>query len=230
MDLASAPPAEGVSSRPQGPRTGRRAANNLVPAASDAEVAVDNVNPAAPAGPRPQVPRRRAGWGDAAAEGLLRFGSQATEQAPSIDTTAADSDNLQLSGISRRKAAHVSATQEERQPDSAEPSQQIEEVDTFMDIPDLEVEEDLSRQVAAAPAARRVSVMDIAELESEDLFRLPVVGKDHEVDLSLLTACLCPAVEVAEELVPWDFEMLLTEVASAFNSEKELCANKDDQR
>ncbi len=67
----------------------------------------------------------------------------------------------------------------------------------FIDIPDLEAEEDLSRQVAAAPAARSVSVVDIAELESEDLFRLPVVVKDHEVDLSLLTACLCPAAEVS---------------------------------
>lgn len=67
----------------------------------------------------------------------------------------------------------------------------------FMDIPDLEAEEDLSRQVAAAPAARSVSVIDIAELESADLFRLPVVAKDHEVDLSLLTACLCPAAEVS---------------------------------
>lgn len=65
-----------------------------------------------------------------------------------------------------------------------------------MDIPDLEAPEDMSRQVAAAPAVRTVSVMDIAELESEDLFRLPVVAKDHEVDLSLLTACICPADEV----------------------------------
>lgn len=142
-----------------------------------------------------------------------------------------------------------------------------------MDIPDLEAEEDLSRRVAAAPAARSVSVMDIAELESEDLFRLPVLAKDHEVDLSLLTACLCPAVEVsrvvcsfqpdltilavhmccilecmalrtccltvlgviiflqvAEELVPWDFELLLTEIASALNAEKELHTSKDDQQ
>ncbi|DBA72047.1 TPA: hypothetical protein ACH3X2_010781 [Trebouxia sp. C0005] len=167
---------------------------------------------------------RRAGWGDAAADGLLRPGSQA------MDTIAANRDNLQLSGISRRKAAQFSAKEEERQPESAEPSQQIEEADTFMDIPDLEAEEDLSRRVAAAPAARSVSVMDIAELESEDLFRLPVLAKDHEVDLSLLTACLCPAVEVAEELVPWDFELLLTEIASALNAEKELHTSKDDQQ
>lgn len=65
-----------------------------------------------------------------------------------------------------------------------------------MEIPDLEGPEDMSRQVAAAPAVRSVSVMDIAELESEDLFRLPVGSKDHDVDLSLLTACLCPADEV----------------------------------
>lgn len=68
----------------------------------------------------------------------------------------------------------------------------------FMEIPDLEAEEDMSRQVAAAPAVRSASVMNIAELESEDLFRLPVVDKDHEVDLSLLTACLCPADEVRQ--------------------------------
>ena len=68
----------------------------------------------------------------------------------------------------------------------------------FMDIPDLDAEEDMSRQVAAAPAVRSVSVMDIAELESEDLFRLPVVAKDHAVDLTLLTACLCPADEVSK--------------------------------
>ena len=67
----------------------------------------------------------------------------------------------------------------------------------FIEIPDLEAAEDLSRQVAEAPAARSVSVLNFAELESADLFRLPVVAKDHEVDLSLLTACLCPADEVS---------------------------------
>lgn len=75
-------------------------------------------------------------------------------------------------------------------------SSAIENVVQFMEIPDLEAEEDMSRQVAAAPAVRSVSVMNIAELESADLFRLPMVDKDHEVDLSLLTACLCPADEV----------------------------------
>lgn len=70
-----------------------------------------------------------------------------------------------------------------------------------MEIPDLEAEEDMSRQVAAAPAVRSVSVMNIAELESADLFRLPVVDKDHEVDLSLLTACLCPADQVGTPCV-----------------------------
>ena len=62
-----------------------------------------------------------------------------------------------------------------------------------MDIPDLEGQEDLSRQIAAAPAVRSVATVNIAELESADLFRLPVVDKDHQVDLSPLTACLCPA-------------------------------------
>ena len=39
----------------QGPRTGRRAANNLVPAASGIEDVSINNNPIVPAGPRPQV-------------------------------------------------------------------------------------------------------------------------------------------------------------------------------
>lgn len=71
----------------------------------------------------------------------------------------------------------------------------------FMEIPDLDAEEDMSRQVAAAPAVRSVSVMNIAELESADLFRLPVVAKDHDVGLSLLTACLCPADEVGWQML-----------------------------
>lgn len=66
----------------------------------------------------------------------------------------------------------------------------------IVDIPDLEAQEDISRQVAAAPAVRTVSIVDIAELESADLFRLPVVDKDHQVDLSLLTCSLCPADQV----------------------------------
>lgn len=65
-----------------------------------------------------------------------------------------------------------------------------------MDIPDLEDQEDISRQVAAAPAVRSTPIVNIAELESADLFRLPVVDKDHQVDLSLLTASLCPADQV----------------------------------
>ena len=65
-----------------------------------------------------------------------------------------------------------------------------------MEIPDLEATEDMSSQVAAAPAMRSVSVVDIAELESQDLFHLPAIAKDREIDLSLLTARLCPANEV----------------------------------
>ena len=65
-----------------------------------------------------------------------------------------------------------------------------------MEIPDLEAVEDMSMQVAAAPAMRSVSVVDIAELESEDLFQLPAIAKDREIDLSLLTARLCPANEL----------------------------------
>ena len=82
------------------------------------------------------------------------------------------------------------------QPATTWGSSAIESDVQFVEIPDLEAEEDTSRQVAAPPAMRSVLVMNIAELESEDLFRLPVVDKNHEVDLSLLTACLCPADEV----------------------------------
>lgn len=82
------------------------------------------------------------------------------------------------------------------QPTACQGSSIVGHVVQFVEIPDLEAEEDMSRQVAAAPAMRSVSVMNIAELESEDLYRLPMVDKDHEVDLSLLTACLCPADEV----------------------------------
>ena len=68
-----------------------------------------------------------------------------------------------------------------------------------MDIPELDAQEDISRQIASAPTVRTGPVMNIAELESADLFRLPALDKDHAVDLSLLTACLCPADQVSTQ-------------------------------
>ena len=51
-------------------------------------------------------------------------------------------------------------------------------------------------QVAAAPAARGAAVQNIAELENEDQYHLPIDEQDREINLSLLTACLCAADQV----------------------------------
>eukprot|EP00891_Asterochloris_glomerata_P001553 jgi/Astpho2/1553/fgenesh1_pg.00026_%23_35_t len=97
----------------------------------------------------------------------------------------------------------------------------VEAEEQVMDIPDLEAAEDITRQVAAAPAARGAAVQNIAELENEDQYHLPVDDQDREINLSLLTACLCAADQAAEELVVWDHELLFTSVASEINKEME---------
>ena len=58
-------------------------------------------------------------------------------------------------------------------------------------------------QVAAAPAARGAAVQNIAELENEDQYHLPVDDQDREINLSLLTACLCAADQVGRVCVQW---------------------------
>lgn len=85
-----------------------------------------------------------------------------------------------------------------------------------MDIPELDAQEDISRQIASAPTVRTAPVINIAELESADLFRLPTVDKDHEIDLSLLTAYLCPADQVTS--LPATCMLCLGEVWSEENS------------
>ena len=55
-------------------------------------------------------------------------------------------------------------------------------------------------QVAVAPAARGAAVQNIAELENEDQYHLPVDDQDREINLSLLTACLCAADQVGQVL------------------------------
>ncbi|KAL3138975.1 hypothetical protein ABBQ32_005783 [Trebouxia sp. C0010 RCD-2024] len=192
MDQAPEAPAD-TGFRPQGPRTGRRAASTLVSVVSDVDLESSSAAPQAPSGPKPQVPRRRGGWGGVTAVDTAHSELQAPLQMAPPPRTAS---TAAAAGISRRRAAQA-AVQDQETPEPPSQSVAQEDADTFIEIPDLEAAEDLSRQVAAAPAARSVPVMNIAELESADLFRLPVGAKDHEVDLSLLTACLCPADEVS---------------------------------
>ena len=41
-------------------------------------------------------------------------------------------------------------------------------------------------------------MQNIAELENEDQYHLPVDDQDREINLSLLTACLCAADQVRQ--------------------------------
>eukprot|EP00741_Cyanophora_paradoxa_P007507 tig00001130_g7261.t1 len=89
-------------------------------------------------------------------------------------------------------------------------------------IPDLEeeVEEDITRQVAAAPRVRNNRVQALKELDSEIKFSLPTTG-DANIDLSILTSTLSPQDQVVEDEGPWEFDLLLSEVAQELQAEED---------
>lgn len=73
-------------------------------------------------------------------------------------------------------------------------------------------------QVAEAPKVRSNKVQDIAELEDDEMFRLPA-SEDRDIDLSLLTAVLCSSEQVYEIDEVWDQDTLFTQVASELHLE-----------
>ena len=72
--------------------------------------------------------------------------------------------------------------------------------------------------MAEAPKVRSNKVQDIAELEDDEMFRLPV-SEDRDIDLSLLTAILCSSEQVYEIDEVWDQDTLFTQVASELHLE-----------
>jgi hypothetical protein len=88
-------------------------------------------------------------------------------------------------------------------------------------IPDLEDEqEDMARQVAAAPNLASSRVQNIKELDEAIDMTLPAAG-EIGVDLGVLQSFLTPQEHVREEDVPWDVDKELAALASQLEQEKE---------
>ncbi|GBG67610.1 hypothetical protein CBR_g740 [Chara braunii] len=97
------------------------------------------------------------------------------------------------------------------------------EEDDVKEIPGLEDEEDvdeLTSQVAAPPRPSLPRVQTLKELDQTVQFSLPT-HTETGIDLSLLTAVLLPASQIAEEDAVWSPDALLAEIAYEMNSEME---------
>mmetsp|Transcript_117485 Transcript_117485/g.314989 ORF Transcript_117485/g.314989 Transcript_117485/m.314989 type:complete len:209 (+) Transcript_117485:84-710(+) len=99
-------------------------------------------------------------------------------------------------------------------------------------IPDLEeeAEEDITRQVAAPPAAAPTIMAPVRSVRELDVAlagkasQLPATPEEG-VDLAPLMQCLCSEKLVFEKDETWDHELIFQEVASAMNSD----AAKDEE-
>ena len=82
-------------------------------------------------------------------------------------------------------------------------------------IPDLDDEEaeDVTRQVAVAPALKTSRVPTIEELDAEIDLALPSAS-EIGIDLTALQKFLSPKEQVQEEDVPWDYEHEVGKLAS----------------
>ncbi|GMH65440.1 hypothetical protein TL16_g04199 [Triparma laevis f. inornata] len=105
-----------------------------------------------------------------------------------------------------------------------------EEADDIMIIPDLDEEmndeEDITVQVAAAPRNVNRRVASLHELDSE--IKYSVSSSENGVDLSLLTTSLVPQSSVQEVDEQWDFDSLLQSVTQEFHKEKEMLGEEEN--
>eukprot|EP01083_Nonionella_stella_P092506 259006_1 len=105
----------------------------------------------------------------------------------------------------------------------AEESQWVDDVVTeIAEIPDAgdggtDTVTDIRSQVADAPNVLEKTVQSLSELDKEIL--VAPKGEDG-IDLSLLTRFLSPPGSLAEPDTPWDFDQLLSQVASEMVSER----------
>ncbi|GBF95158.1 hypothetical protein Rsub_07742 [Raphidocelis subcapitata] len=160
-------------------------------------------------------PVKRVGFDVPASEG----GSDEEE----ADAAANSLGTPVFSGISRRKQEQLQREQSERarklsKYDEREVAQGLEE------IPDLEEEGrgELLRAVAHAPRSHALRVQPIAELQREQALLPAGAGAAADIDLSLLTACLCPSEQVQGEGDDvWEPDQLLAALKS------ELAAGED---
>ena len=92
--------------------------------------------------------------------------------------------------------------------------------DGRLNFPDLDDEEaeDVTRQVAVAPALKTSRVPTIEELDAEIDLALPSAS-EIGIDLTALQKFLSPKEQVQEEDVPWDYEHEVGKLASEMQAE-----------
>nr|BCL66186.1 hypothetical protein [Volvox reticuliferus] len=145
--------------------------------------------------------------------------------APAVKPVSADilsEDSKKFVGLSRRKQEQLARGDDDVSRKNLKYEALTAGVDGILDIPELEDEgrEDLSNVVAEAPKVRTNKVQGMEELEEDMHYKLPAMD-DRDIDLSLLTGVLCSSEQVQEPDEPWDPDIILTEVASAVNAERE---------
>nr|BCL66256.1 hypothetical protein [Volvox reticuliferus] len=151
--------------------------------------------------------------------------------APPAKPSTADllgEDSKKFVGLSRRKQEQLARGDDEVSRKNLKYEALTAGVDGIMDIPELEDEgrEDLSSVVAEAPKVRTNKVQGMEELEEDMHYKLPAMD-DRDIDLSLLTGVLCSSEQVQELDEPWEPDIILTEVASAINAEREKAEGGD---
>ncbi|PNW81550.1 hypothetical protein CHLRE_06g251200v5 [Chlamydomonas reinhardtii] len=180
-------------------------------------VASTNFAPSGDDEPAPAPSRQRTG--DASGDRPSRGGAPPSRPPPA---EILGEDSKKFVGVSRRKQEQLARGDDEVSRKNLKYETLTAGVDGIMEIPELEEEgrEDLSNIVAEAPKVRTNKVQGMEELEEDMHYKLPAMD-DRDIDLSLLTAVLCSSEQVAEAEDPWDPDIVLTEVASAINAERE---------
>ena len=143
---------------------------------------------------------KKSGWGDA--DGDAGGGSGAAAPAPR-----------------RRRAAEEEAAPVEQTKNRHFDDDDDDDAGLNL-IPDLdeEQEEDVTRQVAVAPALKTSRVPTIEELDAEIDLALPSAS-EIGIDLTALQKFLSPKEQVQEEDVPWDYEHEVGKLASEMQAE-----------
>ncbi|PNH05826.1 Intraflagellar transport protein 43 [Tetrabaena socialis] len=151
-----------------------------------------------------------------------RSSSQRAPPAVKPSNAEGFSDDKKFVGVSRRKQEQLARGDDDVSRKNLKYEAMTAGVDGIMEIPELEEEgrEDLSNVVAEAPKVRTNKVQGMEELEEDMHYKLPAMD-DRDIDLSLLTAVLCSSEQVQEAEELWDPDIVLTEVASAINAERE---------
>ena len=170
----------------------------------DSQASAGEKSPGAP-------PKPSSGWGDTPSEGKTSGGrsSRGRRDRSARNDSSNQESSSSSSSSGRRKGRNY-----------FDDDGSDDEIPT---IPDLEEEEEemtlLEVQIANAPKNVDRRTVNLRDLTSEVKHLLPEQGKG--VDLSLLTATLCPQEICVEQDVEWRFDSLFEQTCQDIHAEEE---------